>query len=73
MSNGTRVNIIGIDSNDTCWFWQDDSNSWNLYAHLATNYRTAQIAESQAGRIRSGERLKDPEDRMDIIFVKEVS
>jgi hypothetical protein len=73
MTTATRINVVGIDSNDARWFWQKDSNSWNLYADLATNFPTVQIAESAAGRIRAGERLKDPEDRMDVIFVKEVT
>lgn len=70
---GTRINIIGIDSNDVRWFWQHDMNSWNLYAEKATNYLSVKAAEFYASRIRANERLKDADDRMDTIFVKEVS
>lgn len=72
MTTSTRINVVGIDSNDTRWFWQKETQSWNLYADKATNFLSIQIAESMAGRVRAGERLKDADDRMDTIFVKEV-
>ena len=69
--NGTRINIVGIDAQDVRWFWQHDTNSWNLYAEKASNYLTVKAAEHYASHIRAAERLKDSEDRMDTIFVKE--
>lgn len=72
-SAGARISVVGIDENNTRWFWQIANNSWNLYADKATNFTCIQSAELYAARIRASERLKDRDEQMDAVWVEVVS